>query len=99
MGLHGAGQRVSFPSLFCILHFTEGKLSHLMITPNPEPIKNIRMRETQILLEVLSHQVYHAKIGGMPIRDVMDFRAWLLQCAKKAELSTGMEDFLLQLDK
>lgn len=62
------------------------------------PISNPTMRETTVLLQVLGHHVVHAKLGGVPIKDVIDFRAWLLQCSRKADFSTGMEDFLKQLE-
>jgi hypothetical protein len=57
------------------------------------------MKELELLLTALAARVYQAKVGGVPLRDAVDFKAWLLQCSRKAAISTDYENFFLEIDK
>lgn len=55
------------------------------------------MRDVELFLKMLAEQVYTARVGGLPLRDATDFKAWLHQCSRIAANSQTMEGFFKDL--
>lgn len=51
------------------------------------------MREKQLFLNLLAAEVYNAKVGGLPLRDATDFKAWLIMCSRVAGASKDEQEF------
>ena len=56
------------------------------------------MKDLELFLTALAARVYEARVGGMPLKDVTDFRAWLFQCAIQAARYGTVEEFFRALD-
>jgi hypothetical protein len=55
------------------------------------------MRDVELFLRLLANEVYDARLGGMPLRDVTDFKAWLHQCSMVAAKHSQMDAFFAEL--
>lgn len=55
------------------------------------------MRDVELFIRLLAEQVYTARVGGMPLNDATDFKAWLHQCSRIAAHCETMEQFFREL--
>jgi hypothetical protein len=55
------------------------------------------MRDVELFLKLLANEVYDARLGAMPLRDITDFKAWLLQCSRVAAKHNQMDAFFEEL--
>lgn len=56
------------------------------------------MRDIELFLNALAARVYEARVGGLLLKDPIDFRAWLSQCALQAGRYSTMEEFFRAID-
>lgn len=55
------------------------------------------MREKELFLKLLAEEVYTARVGGLPLNDATDFRAWLCMCARLAAACQTEQEFFQAL--